>query len=684
MTRPRLSVLILTYNRERMLADCLDSVMLTTADCEIAVFDDASTDGTTELVRSYADRDPRISYFRQPANVGLAANVEAAARMAKGEFIAFLADDDSVEPGNYEHKVAILEAYPAIGFVYSLAYATDENLVKQQVIRRPEYLDYSYIGGRAEFGDLISGNYIYGPGVVIRRSLIGEGGVMDPNLPLAALPLSDWDLYLRLMSATQTAFINEPLVNVRFHGTSMSLQADDMAMGMIAVWRKWLVDSREPAVLDKRTWERMQAVFLSEVQRLHGTEPAKAQACVAAFEDLRRAATANATEAFAKRSRIGTERPQPPKLTPDLSDGAVPEAATSLVWTGPVWGLGGMGSDLRALAASSQAIPSISLRLEDFNWGLATAEPNASDQRQRLNESLWRPLSAGDSHIHIWQGPLEYFRPRSDARVTVARVAVGEDSPPTALMEREHQLQALWLPSQYQCDLLANCGFPPAKLRVLPSSVDLRDSRIADRVDLGTGRHFNFIAMIRVPDAALDSLLHAFTREFRPHEDVALMLVLRTPPGTTAEQLVADIRLVIQQGLGGVMQELPPIVLKVGPLAEDTVAGLLGASQAYVEPRPSTWGRGVLEAMACGLPIVGSATGSNAELLNSRNSFTSPYEITAESLAPLMRQAFSGRKEARRRGVRARADVAQAHSSATVGARLRVLVEELREIVHPN
>jgi glycosyltransferase involved in cell wall biosynthesis len=88
--------------------------------------------------------------------------------------------------------------------------------------------------------------------------------------------------------------------------------------------------------------------------------------------------------------------------------------------------------------------------------------------------------------------------------------------------------------------------------------------------------------------------------------------------------------------------------------------------------------------MAFGLPIVGSATGSNAELLNSRNSFTSPYEITAESLAPLMRQAFSGRKEARRRGVRARADVAQAHSSATVGARLRVLVEELREIVHPN
>jgi glycosyltransferase involved in cell wall biosynthesis len=684
MVRPRLSVLIITYNRERMLAECLNSVMLTTADCEIAVFDDASTDGTTELVRSYADRDPRISYFRQPANVGLAANVETAARMANGEFIAFLADDDTVEPGNYEHKVAILEAYPAIGFVYSLAYATDENLVKLHVIRRAEYLDYSYIGGRAEFGDLMSGNYIYGPGVVFRRSLIGEGGVMDPSLPLPALPLSDWDLYLRLTSATQTAFINEPLANVRFHGTSMSLQADDMAMGMVAVWRKWLVDSREPAVLDKRTWERMQAVFLSEVQRLHGSEPVKAQACVAAFENLRRAATANATEAFARRSRIATGRPHPPELTPHLSGGALPETAISLVWTGPVWGLGGMGSDLRGMAAASQASPSISLRLEDFNWGLATAEPNASEQRQRINDSLWRPVSNVDSHIHIWQSPLEYFRPRSDARVTVARVAVGEDSPLTALLERERQLQGLWLPSQYQCDLLADCGFPAAKLRVLPGSVDLRDSTVADRVDLGTGRHFNFIAMIRVPDAALDILLHAFAREFKPNEDVALMLVLRTPPGLTAEQLVADIRLVIQQGLGAVSRELPPIVLKVGPLAEDMLAGLLGASQAYVEPRPSTWGRGVLEAMACGLPIVGSTSGSNAELLTSRNSFTSPHELTAESLSPLLRQAFSGRKEARRRGVRARADVALTHSSAAVGARLRVLVEELREIAFAN
>src|SRR5438552_5035717 len=128
VAHPRLSVLIFTYNRQRMLADCLDSVVPTTADCEIGVFDDGSTDGTAELVRGYAERDPRIRYFQQPTNVGLLANIEKAAKEARGEYITLLADDDSVEPGNYERKVAILEAYPRVGFIYSLAYAADENL----------------------------------------------------------------------------------------------------------------------------------------------------------------------------------------------------------------------------------------------------------------------------------------------------------------------------------------------------------------------------------------------------------------------------------------------------------------------------------------------------------------------------------------------------------------------------
>jgi glycosyltransferase involved in cell wall biosynthesis len=662
---PRLSILILTYNRQRMLRDCLDSVLPTTADCEIVVFDDASTDGTPELVRTYIDRDPRVRYFRQPTNVGVSANVETAAKEARGEFIALLADDDSVEPGNYERKVAILEAFPDVGFVYSLAYATDENLRNQQVMRRAENLDYSYIGGRAEFVDLISGNYICGPGVVFRRSLVEEHGVMDRDLPPAALALSDWDMYLRFMLNAETAFINEPLVNVRFHGSSLSTQSRDMAMGMIGVWRKWLVDRPDPPALDKRTWERMHAVFLSEVQRLHGNEPAKAQACVAAFEELRTAAAANASHTFALQTRCMTTTGQ--------------STTTSLVWSGPVWAMGGMARDLRSMAAAAEAVPSISLRLEDVNWGLPTAEPVPGDRRRRLNESLWRPLRAESNYVNVWQGPLEFFRSDDDSRATVARVALEDEIPiPPTLLERLSDLQAVWAPSQFQCDVLAGYGIPCEKLRVLPSCVDLDGGAAVERFDLGTGRHFNFTSMVQLSDRGVEVLLRAFIREFRSEEDIALVLVVRAPPDASAERVVEHMQQLIQLELAGSNRVIPHINLRVGPLADDALAALLTASQAYVEPRPSRWGRGVLEAMACGVPVIGARIGGNTSLLSPQNSFSVDAELTPESLGRLMRQVSSSPEKARRRALNARVDVAVTHSPAAVGERLRELVAELQ------
>src|SRR5436309_889785 len=75
MSRPRLSILVLTYNRERMLAECLDSLLpVQIPDCEILVFDDASTDGTPAVADEYAQRDSRVKYFRHQTNQGVFRN----------------------------------------------------------------------------------------------------------------------------------------------------------------------------------------------------------------------------------------------------------------------------------------------------------------------------------------------------------------------------------------------------------------------------------------------------------------------------------------------------------------------------------------------------------------------------------------------------------------------------------
>jgi glycosyltransferase involved in cell wall biosynthesis len=83
-------------------------------DFELLIVDDASTDGTAEVVRAFAD--PRIRYIRQPENGGASASRNAGIRRARGELITFLDDDDEFEPELLaETYRAMAEAGPEIG-----------------------------------------------------------------------------------------------------------------------------------------------------------------------------------------------------------------------------------------------------------------------------------------------------------------------------------------------------------------------------------------------------------------------------------------------------------------------------------------------------------------------------------------------------------------------------------------
>ncbi|MEU9835224.1 glycosyltransferase family 2 protein [Streptosporangium sp. NPDC048047] len=68
-------------------------------DIELVICDNASTDGTEEICRELARADDRIVYHRQPENVGLLNNFIGAGRLARGEFLRWVGDDDRLEPG---------------------------------------------------------------------------------------------------------------------------------------------------------------------------------------------------------------------------------------------------------------------------------------------------------------------------------------------------------------------------------------------------------------------------------------------------------------------------------------------------------------------------------------------------------------------------------------------------------
>ena len=96
MTEPLVSVIVPAYNAEATLGRCLDSLLRQTwRNLEIIVTDDGSTDGTADVLRTYAARDARVRpVFERNAGVSAARN--AALKVCRGDFIRFADSDDQV------------------------------------------------------------------------------------------------------------------------------------------------------------------------------------------------------------------------------------------------------------------------------------------------------------------------------------------------------------------------------------------------------------------------------------------------------------------------------------------------------------------------------------------------------------------------------------------------------------
>ena len=122
---PTITVIIPTYNRSWEVSRAIASVLIQTfSDFVLVIVDDASTDGTTEVVRSFAD--PRVRYYRQADNVGVSRNWGTGVEVANGEFVALLMDDDRYEPKFLARRVAALRAHPGSSFAFSGYRVVDE------------------------------------------------------------------------------------------------------------------------------------------------------------------------------------------------------------------------------------------------------------------------------------------------------------------------------------------------------------------------------------------------------------------------------------------------------------------------------------------------------------------------------------------------------------------------------
>ena len=112
---PRVTIGLPVYNGEKYLAESLDALLgQSYTDFELVIADNASTDGTADICRRYAEQDSRIRYFRQPNNLGLAANINFIVGQARGVLYKEAAHDDLYARDLLERCVEALDEYPQV------------------------------------------------------------------------------------------------------------------------------------------------------------------------------------------------------------------------------------------------------------------------------------------------------------------------------------------------------------------------------------------------------------------------------------------------------------------------------------------------------------------------------------------------------------------------------------------
>lgn len=116
--RPLISVIIPAYNRERYIAEAIESVLIQRYDpIELIVVDDGSTDGTADVVKGYGDQ---LIYVHQE-NKGIAEARNAGIYQATGEYLAFLDSDDIWVRNKLINQMAVFEADSDLDVVYGHA-----------------------------------------------------------------------------------------------------------------------------------------------------------------------------------------------------------------------------------------------------------------------------------------------------------------------------------------------------------------------------------------------------------------------------------------------------------------------------------------------------------------------------------------------------------------------------------
>jgi glycosyltransferase involved in cell wall biosynthesis len=202
---PFVSVIIPTYNRVELLKKTVESVRRQTyVDYEIIVVNDGSTDGTAEWLQQQID----IIGVSQ-INAGIAASRNKGVSVGRGHWMAFLDHDDLWAEDKLQIQTDFIRSNPEVAMVAAKHVRIGSRLGKPESIR--------WIKGDL-FSKVYSESFIHTSSVMIRRDALEKIGGFPTKYKFA----DEFDVWLKISRNFPIAFVNKPLVFIRFYDSNTS------------------------------------------------------------------------------------------------------------------------------------------------------------------------------------------------------------------------------------------------------------------------------------------------------------------------------------------------------------------------------------------------------------------------------------------------------------------------------
>lgn len=217
VSKPKVSVVTITYNHERYIREALDSFVAQRTDFsfEVVVADDCSTDRTPEIIAEYAEKYPAIIRpILRKKNIGAIKNSIDALSTARGTYIAMCEGDDYwTDPTKLQRQADFMDAHPECGLSFHLVRVVSEDKSKE------EYL-FPDLSQKPKFTreELLRGNFIQTNAVMYRKQTY-------TSMPDDVLPL-DWYLHLYHAQFGEIGFIKREMAAYRRHPGGMWWNSD--------------------------------------------------------------------------------------------------------------------------------------------------------------------------------------------------------------------------------------------------------------------------------------------------------------------------------------------------------------------------------------------------------------------------------------------------------------------------